>query len=254
MKEIEVAHQLGLEVFVLDTGCYEATGDWRVSSTRFPNGLQPLKQKLDSYGMKLGLWFGPTTASLSSRLYQNNEKNKVSWKGTLAPTRMIWETEESAELCLASSYAMDFAQELIRCAKELGVRYFKWDAVNQYGCDNPNHQHGDETHTPEERADRYAFLQPLAMVKIVEVLCAAVPDAIVDFDVTEYDRCFGLAFLSVGKYFILNSGPYFTITTCRGRKTSAFETTVCSSIRVQLEIGLCGRLMRLTSGFHRSCF
>lgn len=208
LDEIEIAHQFGAEVFVLDTGWYDATGDWRVSSERFPNGLKPLNELLNQYGMKLGLWFGPTTAALSSNLYARNLKNRLTWKGELHPTRKIWETEESAEICLVSSYAADFAQELIRCAETFGVRYFKWDAIDQYGCDDPCHDHGDESHTQEERADRYAFCQPLAMVKIVETLCAAYPDAIVDFDVTEYDRCFGLAFLSVGKYFLINNGSY----------------------------------------------
>jgi alpha-galactosidase len=108
-----------------------------------------------------------------------------------------------------SSYADDFADELIRCARELGVRYFKWDAIDQYGCDSPDHHHGDETHTPAERADSYAFQQPLYLARVVERLTRACPDAIVDFDVTEAHRCVGLSFLSVGKYFLVNNGPYF---------------------------------------------
>jgi alpha-galactosidase len=40
-------------------------------------------------------------------------------------------------------------------------------------------------------------------------LCAACPEAIVDFDITEGRRFVGLGFLSAGKYFLLNNGPYF---------------------------------------------
>ena len=54
LKEIDVAHRMGVDVFVLDSGWYERTGDWSVSSERFPNGLKSVKAKLDSYGMKLG--------------------------------------------------------------------------------------------------------------------------------------------------------------------------------------------------------
>ena len=35
LKEIDVAHRMGVDVFVLDTGWYEKTGDWTVSSEAF---------------------------------------------------------------------------------------------------------------------------------------------------------------------------------------------------------------------------
>jgi alpha-galactosidase len=38
LREIEVAHRMGIDVFVLDTGWYEKTGDWPVSLKRFPRG------------------------------------------------------------------------------------------------------------------------------------------------------------------------------------------------------------------------
>jgi alpha-galactosidase len=111
-------------------------------------------------------------------------------------------------MCLASSYGDAFADSLIRVARETGARYFKWDAIGQYGCDSPHHWHGTEANSAEERADSYAFQLPLQMARIVEKLSAAIPDAIVDFDVTEAGRSFGLSFLSAGKYFLINNGPY----------------------------------------------
>lgn len=209
LEEIEAAAAMGIETYVLDVGWFEYTGDWRPSRERFPNGLGPIKAKLDSHKIELGLWFGPTTAALSSTLYKKNEQNRMTWRGEALATREVWETEESAECCLVSSYADDFAEELVRCAKEYGVTYFKWDAIEQYGCDDHRHSHGNESMTPAERADRYAFLQPIYMARIVEKLQEEIPNAIVDFDVTESARCVGLAFLSVGKYFSVNNGPYY---------------------------------------------
>jgi alpha-galactosidase len=46
------------------------------------------------------------------------------------------------------------------------------------------------------------------MTQVVDKLCAACPDAIVDFDITEGARAVGLQFLSAGKYFLINNGPY----------------------------------------------
>jgi alpha-galactosidase len=89
------------------------------------------------------------------------------------------------------------------------VTYFKWDAVGQYGCNDPHHWHGDAANSPQERADRYAFELGRYMIKVVNKVCAACPDAIVDFDITEGGRFVGLGFLAVGKYFLINNGPYF---------------------------------------------
>jgi alpha-galactosidase len=209
LKEIDVAHRMGVDVFVLDTGWYEKTGDWTVSSTRFPDGLKAVKQKLDGYGMRLGLWFGPTTAAISSRVVHEHPEWRRSWNGQVREPEEVWETEKSYKMCMVSGYADAFADELIRLAKEVGVTYFKWDAIAQYGCNDPHHNHGGESNTPQERSDSYGFQLVQYMSRVADKVAAAVPGAIVDFDVTEGGRAMGLAFLSSGKYFLINNGPYY---------------------------------------------
>jgi alpha-galactosidase len=209
LNEVDAAHRMGIDVFVIDTGWYEKTGDWRVSRARFPDGLKQVKDRLDSYGMKLGLWFNPTVAAVTSGMLEKHQDCVMSWNGEKSKPRGIWETEASVSLCLVSRYADAFANELIRLVKEVGVTYFKWDAIDQYGCNDSGHDHGTEANTLQERAENYAFKQVQAMTRIVDKLCAACPEAIVDFDITEGHRCVGLAFLSAGKYFLINNGPYF---------------------------------------------
>lgn len=209
LQEIDVAHKMGIDVFVLDTGWYEKTGDWSVSSKRFPDGMKAVKAKLDGYGMKLGLWFDPTAAAVSSRIVRDHPEWRMSWNGKIPEPHEIWETEKSYRMCLVSGYADAFADELIRISKELGVTYFKWDAIGQYGCNDPHHNHGTEANTPQERADSYAFQLVQSMNYIADKLAAAVPGAMIDFDVTEGGRAMGLGFLSSGKYFLINNGPYF---------------------------------------------
>jgi alpha-galactosidase len=208
LAEIEVAAKMGIEVFVLDTGWYEKTGDWRVSRGRFPDGLAAVRAKLKEHGMKLGLWFNPTVAAVSSKMRKDHEDCLMSWDGKTGDPHQVWETEESQGLCLVSRYADDFADELIRLHRELGVSYFKWDAVGQYGCNAPGHFHGDASASPTERADSYAFQLPGYMGRVVDRLVRACPDAIVDFDITEKGRAVGLGFLASGKLFIINNGPY----------------------------------------------
>ena len=209
LKEIDVAHRMGIDVFVLDTGWYEKTGDWTVSTQRFPDGLKAVKRKLDGYGMQLGLWFGPTTAAVSSRVAREHPEWRRSWDGKVSEPQEVWETEKSYTMCMVSGYADTFADELIRLAREVGVTYFKWDAIAQYGCNDPHHDHGGESNTPQERADSYAFQLVQYMSRVADKVAAAVPGAIVDFDVTESGRAMGLAFLSSGKYFLINNGPYY---------------------------------------------
>jgi alpha-galactosidase len=209
LQEIDVAHRMGVDVFVLDTGWYEKTGDWTVSRKRFPDGLKAVKQKLDGYGMHLGLWFGPTTAAASSTVVREHPEWRRSWNGKVAEPQAVWETEKSYKMCMVSGYADAFADELIRMAKEVGVTYLKWDAIGQYGCNDPHHNHGGDNNTAQERSDSYAFQLVQYMSHVADKVAAAAPGTIVDFDVTESGRAMGLAFLASGKYFLINNGPYY---------------------------------------------
>ncbi|HEV7298431.1 MAG TPA: alpha-galactosidase [Tepidisphaeraceae bacterium] len=208
LAEIEVAHRMGIEVFVIDTGWFAHTGDWQVNPDRFTDNLRTVKQRLDQHGMKLGLWFD-SAAALDSAAYKEH-RDCVTRQGDGEPkVHEIWETPASLRLCLVSRYWRRFADELIRLSREVGVTYFKWDAISQYDCDASGHNHGGPEHSVDERRDACAYQLPIYLSKIVERLTEACPGAIVDFDMTERGRCFGLSFLAVGKFFLVNNGPYF---------------------------------------------
>jgi len=136
LKEIDRAHAMGIEVFVIDAGWFKKTGDWEVNKELFPDELKQVKGKISGYGMKLGLWFNPTVAALSSAMYTRNLTNRMSRNGTYGEPSEIWETEQSVGMCLVSSYWEDYANKLIALTKELTVTYFKWDAIGQYGCND----------------------------------------------------------------------------------------------------------------------
>ena len=76
-------------------GLVREAGDWTVSSKRFPDDLKAVKQKLDGYGMQLGLWFGPTTAAVSSRVAREHPEWRRSWDGKVGEPEEVWETEKS---------------------------------------------------------------------------------------------------------------------------------------------------------------
>ena len=210
LQEIDAAHEMGIDVFVIDTGWYEKTGDWKVNPARFADGMKRLKEKLDGYGIKLGLWIGPTSAAVSSLAYIAHPECKMSLDGKISGPYPVWETEDSHAMCLVSPYWENLADTLIALARNLGVSYFKWDAIGQYCCNAPGHYHGDESIAAKERADSFDFQLGIYMEKIVDKVCGTCPGVIVDFDITEGSRSVGLGFLSVGKYFLINNGPYYS--------------------------------------------
>ncbi|QER68277.1 alpha-galactosidase [Paucilactobacillus nenjiangensis] len=76
---IEHAHQLGLQMLVLDDGWFVnrngengQLGDWFVDPIKFPNGLNPLAQQAHYHRMKFGLWVEPEMITTNSKLYQQH--------------------------------------------------------------------------------------------------------------------------------------------------------------------------------------
>jgi alpha-galactosidase len=208
LAEIDVAHRMGIDVFVIDTGWFDRPGDWQVNLQRFPDGLREVKRKLDGYGMQLGLWFNPLAAGLASQVYRDHPEYEMTWDGKLSNHWVVWETEESASMCLASDYADAFAQVMLAFRENLGVTYFKWDGIGQYGCNSPLHHHGAEANSPEERGDCYAFQMGVHMIKMIEAVTRRYPEVIVDFDATECGRFVGLGLLGAGRFFLINNGSY----------------------------------------------
>jgi alpha-galactosidase len=211
LKEIEVAHRMGVDVYVLDAGWFSKTGDWRVNTgpAFFPDTLRQVRALLDKYGMRLGVWIGPTSAAMSSDLLKKNRDYIMELHGKKSEPGPIWETENSVSLDIVSPYWNALADELIRLTRDMGVSYFTFDAVEQYACDGANGFHGTEANSPQERAESYAFQLPVYLSKVADKVCGAAPGTIFELDVTEKGRSMGLGFLSSGKYIILNNGAYF---------------------------------------------
>ena len=83
LRELAVAHTLGIEVLQIDDGWQSGTtansklkkggvwegyyaddpGFWTVHPDKFPHGLAPLSRRAASLGIALGLWFSPDSSS-----------------------------------------------------------------------------------------------------------------------------------------------------------------------------------------------
>ncbi len=210
LKEIDRAHDMGIEFYVLDAGWFDRAGDWGVNLKNFPDGFTLIRDKIESYGMKLGIWMDPAKAAIRSQAFLKNQNSVKTWNNKPDEASLVWETEESVDMCLVSPYWEEYADAIIRLYNGLGIRYFYLDGVGQTGCNDPGHFHGTADNSLTERDHSYGFLLPVYLGKIMEKVCTACPDAIFDFDVTESRRIgVGLQFLANGRFFILNNGPYY---------------------------------------------
>ncbi len=201
-EEIEYAAQMGVDIFVLDDGWEQAMGIWTPHSERLPEGLGPIRERLDEYGMKLGLWFSPMGIDSTTSRYRGHQEWVIrDSEGN--PIQAQWGHP-------AFDFVSDFLDLFIQDCKAMidqGCRFMKWDAINTFYSSLQGLHHGSDAYAPEEIRARYEFLLPIYVVKAMEVLTQYEPELIIEIDLTEARRVMiGLAPLSQGKLFFMNNG------------------------------------------------
>jgi hypothetical protein len=201
-REIEHAADLGADIFVLDDGWEEKHGDWTPHRERLPQGLGPIREKLEQHGLKMGIWLSPPTVDNTTARYHAHPE---------------WVIKDSENNPIAAQWGhcgfdmvSGFQQVFIDDCKRLidqGARFFKWDAINTFFSDLPGLHHGDTTHSEAERRARYEYLLPIYVTEAMRILTEYEPELIIEVDLTEARRVMtGLAPLSQGKLFWMNNG------------------------------------------------
>lgn len=76
-KLVDSAYDLGIERFVLDDGWFKGRdsekaglGDWYIDKLKYPEGLKPLIEYINSKNMEFGLWFEPEMVNPDSDLFR----------------------------------------------------------------------------------------------------------------------------------------------------------------------------------------
>jgi len=210
LKEIETCHEIGVDVFVIDVGWYDRCGDWQPNTRRFPSGFKKIKDRLDELGMKLGVWMNPQQVASNSRIYKEHpEFTVVTDQNDRIHRKDIWGEEDVYTCCFASPYADWLIEKMKEMIDKYGITYFKWDGVGIINCASDKHFHGSSKTPLQERIEVGRYLQIKEMIRIAREVSAYNPDVIVDFDITEDNRAVGIGFLSGGRYFFMNHGPYY---------------------------------------------
>ncbi|GHO86271.1 alpha-galactosidase [Dictyobacter formicarum] len=129
-KLAERAAALGVELFVVDDGWFPARnhdhaglGDWRVDPQKFPNGLQPLVNRVHELDMQFGIWVEPEMVNPDSNLYRAHP----DWIYHF-PTRPRSEARNQLVLNVGRQDVQEYLIDLLdKLIGDHGVDFIKWD-------------------------------------------------------------------------------------------------------------------------------
>lgn len=127
---IDAAANIGAERFVLDDGWFmhrrndkSGLGDWFVDLSVYPNGLQPIVERVKHHGMQFGLWFEPEMVNPDSDLFRAHPDwalhvNPIDTP--LARNQLVLDIARAD----VSNYLFERITSLVR---EYAIDYIKWD-------------------------------------------------------------------------------------------------------------------------------
>ena len=130
----DTAAGVGIERFVLDDGWFLARrddtkglGDWIVDPAVWPDGLEPLAERVHERGMEFGLWFEPEMVNLDSDVARAHPEWLLHNPAHIEhPAELSWRTQFVLDLANPDAYAHVFGQ-MDELVTRLGIDFIKWD-------------------------------------------------------------------------------------------------------------------------------
>jgi hypothetical protein len=125
---MEEPHGITLDAFVLDDGWDNVNSIWRIDTTTFPRGFQPIVSALRRTGTRLGMWASPFCG------YDMRQK-RVAWGSAHGYERT------GDFLCFAGTrYGAEFKKQMTGFTRDDSVGYYKWDGF-LLACNETDHGH-----------------------------------------------------------------------------------------------------------------
>lgn len=115
------------DLFQIDDGFEPFVGDWmECDRDKFPNGLEPIVEKIHSKGMMAGIWLAPFAAEHRSALFRNHpELIRKNAAGEPILAGCNW--GGFSPLDLDSEEAVMYIRSVLRHYADMGFDFFKLD-------------------------------------------------------------------------------------------------------------------------------
>lgn len=153
-KEVDIAAELGMEIFYIDAGWYLGNqandwhfagglGNWRENRDKFPDGIKAFADYVRGKGMRFGIWVEPERVDLRTA---TTGAWSTDWllthDGRYSGPDFPQDTE-TAWLCYGDARAQEWAIDVIgELVESLGVEWLKWDSNFWDVCTDSGHGHG----------------------------------------------------------------------------------------------------------------
>lgn len=144
------AHEIGVELMVLDDGWFGARdgdraglGDWVVNEAKLPGGLTALAARIEQLGMRFGLWFEPEMVNPDSDLYRAHPDWCLH-----VPGRVRSQARNQLVLDLSRAEVREYVYEAVASVlRGARISYVKWD-MNRHLTEvwSPAHPAGEVHH------------------------------------------------------------------------------------------------------------
>ncbi len=172
----KVASELGIEMLVMDDGWFGARnsdncalGDWFVNEEKLRGGLGALTKRINSLGMKFGIWFEPEMISPDSDLYRKHPEWALQ-----TPNRHMSIARQQYVLDMSRPDVRDYLFDCIKTIMDsASIAYIKWDFnrnLSEVGSALL------DTNRQQEVFHRYV----LGLYELLERLVTAYPDLLLE--------------------------------------------------------------------------
>ena len=176
-KLVEIAsqaHDMGIELFVMDDGWFgkrdddnSGLGDWYANEKKLGCSLGELGEKINAIGMDFGIWFEPEMVSEDSDLYRKHPEWAVKIPGrnpSLARNQLVLDYS-NPEVC---DYIIKSLSDILSNAP---ISYVKWD-MNRSICD----KYGNSLDA--DRQGEFSHRYILGLYKVLETLTTTFDDVL----------------------------------------------------------------------------
>lgn len=176
LELLDVASNMGLDIFTIDDGWQQEYGENEVNLKAFPGGLNPIQDAIEAKGMRLGLWIPLAAIGTSTADYRKHpEWAALDQEGKQKIT--ITAAGPKAVMCLGSPFRASAADRVNDAIDKFHLAYVKLDLTtifNAYGeapgCWAKGHDHGNWAESLNEIYEGISFVTSRIYAKHPDVL------------------------------------------------------------------------------------